>query len=257
MVARHHDHVAREIELHRALARVYTDRRYRPAFSQVFQRHWNRRLIALAGLARGAVVVDYGCGTGVLFQELVAAGLRPIGLDVSADMLLAAPRLPEVLKLRADGSRIPLADGSVDGVFCRGSVHHLPDVGGSFAEIARVLRPGGVLVFSEPSNDSVVNRLARSVMYRSSEAFNVDDEGFRRKEVEPLLASLGLAIEHSRGFGFLAYTLAGFPDKINLLGHVPGAVPLTRLLLAVDVLLEGLPLVHRLALHWQVRARKA
>jgi hypothetical protein len=54
----------------------------------------------------------------------------------------------------------------------------------------------------------------------------------------------------------LAYTLAGFPDKLNILGHLPGANFLTRAMIVADNVLERLPLIHRLALHWQVRARK-
>jgi ubiquinone/menaquinone biosynthesis C-methylase UbiE len=256
MSSDHEDHVAREIELHEALARVYTEQRYRPAFSSLFQKHWNRRMTSLAGLAPGAIVVDFGCGTGILLPDLVEAGLHPIGLDVSADMLLAAPGLPGSLRLRADGCRMPVMDASVDAVLCRGSIHHLPDLEGAFTEIARVLKRGGTLVFSEPSNDSPVNRAARYVMYRRSAEFNVDDEGLRRKEILPMLARQGFVVEHSRGFGFLAYTFAGFPDKLNVLARVPGATLFTRVLIAVDSLLERLPLVHAFALHWQVRARK-
>jgi SAM-dependent methyltransferase len=43
----------------------------------------------------------------------------------------------------ADGTRLPLADASLDGVFCSNLLEHAPDTEGVFAEVARVLRPGG------------------------------------------------------------------------------------------------------------------
>ena len=60
-------------------------------------------------------------------------------------------------------------------------------------------------------------------MYKLSDEFEEEDEGFHRKEIEPMLRSLNYEIEVSRGFGFFAYTLCGFPDKLNILNYVPGA----------------------------------
>jgi SAM-dependent methyltransferase len=256
MSDRHEGYLRQEIELHKRLARVYTEKRYKPEFSRIFQSHWNRRMIRVGGLDAGALVLDYGCGTGVLYGDLVGQGYRVVGLDLSFEMLAADNRDVAVMRVCADGTRIPTADGVFDAVFCRGSVHHLPDIRSAFEEIRRVLKPGGLLVFSEPSNDSIVNRIARKWMYLASDEFEEEDEGFLRGEIEPMLGELGFDIEYSRGFGFLAYTLAGFPDKLNILGHLPGANFLTRAMIVADNVLERLPLIHRLALHWQVRARK-
>jgi SAM-dependent methyltransferase len=249
------DRVRAQIDLHRELGRVYAEKRYAPDYSRIYQEHWNRALLDLAAPGAGARVLDFGCGTGVLFPAMRARSLRVIGLDVSAEMLSLAPPVGERGGLlRADGRSIPLADGSVDCVVCRGSIHHLPDREGVLAEIARVLKPGGVLAFSEPSNDSPLNRAARWAMYRASSAFHEDDEGFLRAEVLPALDRAGFDVEISRGFGFAAYALAGFPDKLPLLGRVPGRCRITRALIALDGLLEAIPGVRDLALHWQVRA---
>lgn len=246
-----------QIELHRNLAGVYSNKRYAADYSLIYQRHWNARIADLADLQPGAIVLDLGCGTGILLPEIVSRGCRAIGLDLSFDMLTAGRnRAAKADWVCADGGNIPLADGSLDAILCRGSIHHLPDIGRAFREMARVLRLGGCLVFSEPSNDSIVNRLARRGMYAANDEFHEEDEGFRRREIIPMLESLGFEIEHSRGFGFLAYTFAGFPDKLGVLGKIPGNRVITRILIAVDSLLESLPLVNRMALHWQVRARK-
>ncbi len=257
MASEHDAYLRTEIELHEKLASVYTDKRYRPEFSMIFQRHWNRRMIEISGLEAGATVLDYGCGTGILFPELAEHGLNIVGLDLSHAMLTSAPDDPGAMRICAVGCAMPIPDGTFDAVFCRGSIHHLPDLGKCFEEVARVLKDDGCLVFSEPSNDSIVNRLARAWMYADSDEFHEEDEGFRRAELEPLLRDVGFEVEYSRGFGFFAYTFAGFPDKLNLLSRLPGAGGLTRLMIGLDNMLERIPYLHTWALHWQVRARKA
>jgi hypothetical protein len=71
-----------------------------------------------------------------------------------------------------------------------------------------------------------------------------------------MLADTGFKVESSRGFGFFAYALAGFPDKLDALRWVPAAERVTRILLSIDSVLESFPFVGEMALHWQVRARK-
>jgi SAM-dependent methyltransferase len=202
--------------------------------------------------------MDYGCGTGVLFPELLKENWQIVGLDLSYEMLTHCKNYSDQVFLTcSDGCQTPFADGSFDCIICRGSIHHLPDLKKSFEEIFRILKNSGVLVFSEPSNDSLINRIARRIMYRSSEEFHDEDEGFIRDEIIPLLNGVGFDIEKSRGFGFFAYTLAGFPDKLSILKKIPGNIFITRLLILLDRFLESLPLVNRLALHWQVCAKKS
>jgi ubiquinone/menaquinone biosynthesis C-methylase UbiE len=246
-----------QIELHKDLRDVYDKKRYARDYSLVYQKYWNRALLGLAPPGEDGFALDLGCGTGILIPDLLRRGARPIGLDLSLDMLGSArEQNRDVRFVCGDGSALPFAREALRLVVCRGSIHHFPDLEAAFKEIHRVLEKGGYLVFSEPSNDSPINRWARRAMYRKNPEFDESDEGFRREEILPLLERSGFAVEKSRGFGFFAYTLAGFPDKFDLLSRLPCSRLIARGLIQLDRFLQVLPFFARFALHWQVRARK-
>ena len=113
--------------------------------------------VARAGIRRDGTVVDVGCGTGRALPALrQAVGPRGtvIAIDVTPEMLLeaqAAGRMAHAALLLADARRLPLADNSADAVFAAGLVTHLPDTEAGLAELARITRPGGLLVLFHPS----------------------------------------------------------------------------------------------------------
>jgi len=105
----------------------------------------------------GGQVVDLGCGPGLLTRHLASLGLPVLGVDVSPEMLRIARRYnPAASFVEASLTRLPVADGSMGGVFCWYVMHHVPDddLARSFAEVARVLRPGGQLLLGGHVGDS-------------------------------------------------------------------------------------------------------
>ena len=99
----------------------------------------------LLGEPSGPVqVVDLGAGTGLLTEQLVSDGHRVIAVDPSLAMLRQLRgRVPSVaVGARAEG--LPLADESLDGVVAAQVWHWVEQRRGA-AEVARVLRPGGLL----------------------------------------------------------------------------------------------------------------
>lgn len=109
-----------------------------------------RALAVRASQPEEAVVLDLGAGTGDLSAEFRRQGAaRVIGLDVSAPMLARAGEKfgPDGIDwLQGDALHLPFADDSFDVVGSAFVMRNLPDLSGSFAEMARVLKPGGRLV---------------------------------------------------------------------------------------------------------------
>ena len=102
---------------------------------------WRRKTVKLLALPAGSTVIDLAAGTGDLCIDLRRVGCRPIAFDISYGML-AADRSASP-RVQADILRLPLADHSVDGATCGFALRNLRDLPTFFAELARVVRPGG------------------------------------------------------------------------------------------------------------------
>ncbi|WP_046730377.1 class I SAM-dependent methyltransferase [Streptomyces humi] len=112
--------------------------------------------VAALGLREGDRVLDAGCGTGRALPPLRAA-VGPsgtvLGVDLTPAMLEAAVRAGrgrDGRLLLADVAALPVRSGSLDAVFAAGLVAHLPRPAENLRELARVVRPGGVLALFHP-----------------------------------------------------------------------------------------------------------
>jgi SAM-dependent methyltransferase len=105
-----------------------------------------------AAIPGDALVLDMGCGTGQLSLFLASADREIVGADLARPSLElaqdAARRydLRNVTFIETDLRAPGLRSGVFDIVICSGVLHHTPDPRASFASVARLARPGGILV---------------------------------------------------------------------------------------------------------------
>lgn len=96
-----------------------------------------------------AVVLDVGCGTGLLTTRVVGAldTRLVVGCDLSGSMLdQARGRSRAARWVQADAMQLPFGERTVDAAVSTESFHWIPDQRAAVADLHRVLRPGGVLV---------------------------------------------------------------------------------------------------------------
>ncbi|KOX09495.1 class I SAM-dependent methyltransferase [Micromonospora profundi] len=104
-----------------------------------------------------AVLVDLGCGAGLLAPHLAGKGYRHIGVDLTRSALVQAAE-HGVRVVQGDATAVPLPDGCADVVSAGELLEHVPAWRQVVAEACRLLRPGGLLVL-DTLNDTALARL--------------------------------------------------------------------------------------------------
>lgn len=124
---------------------------------------YKRRALAALDLRPGLTVLDVGCGPGsdlpALAERVTDRG-RIVGVDLWEGMVDEArartAHLPWVEVQVGDAQQLPLPDAAVDRARADRVVQHVAEPTAVFAELRRVLRPGGRAVIVEPDRDSLV-----------------------------------------------------------------------------------------------------
>jgi 2-polyprenyl-6-hydroxyphenyl methylase/3-demethylubiquinone-9 3-methyltransferase len=103
-----------------------------------------------------AVLVDAGCGGGLLAPHVRRLGYRHVGVDLRRAALEQSAHRG-MAPLTGDVTALPLATGSADVVVAGEILEHVDDMPGTVAELCRVLRPGGLMVL-DTLNDTALGR---------------------------------------------------------------------------------------------------
>ena len=181
-------------------------------------------------IREGDTVLDVGSGSGtdlLLAARLVGPTGRAIGLDMTAAMLEKLERTvaewggPNVRLLEGNAEKIPLPDGSVDVVTSNGVLNLVPDKRLAFAEILRVLRPGGRVQIADIALRRPVSQACRSDPKLWAECVvgaTLEDEFVR------MLAEAGLT--HIEKLGELDYFSASSSPATRSVAGSFGAISL-------------------------------
>ncbi len=176
-----------------------------PWYDRFWRRYSRRTTAALLDWVRvepGFTVLDVGCGTGVLAEQLLArqSDIRIVGVDVSERMLerararLAGSRAELVQARAAD---LPFADSTFDVVVSASAFHFFPDASASCNEMRRVLKDDGRLLMTDWSREPALMRIRDAVLRRLDSAHvRVYSSG----EARAMLENAGFRVVREGGY---------------------------------------------------------
>ncbi len=213
-------------------------------------------------------VLDAGCGAGLASADLLAAGHRILGVDIATKMLAHAKENFESKGF--DASRFELTNDDIieaglpaesfEGIIALGFLQYQTDENKALVEFLRLLKPGGALVITGPTDRRIANWLGMAKYYhalRRKLSFKKAKGNFTKEEIEAaraekasrallstisthtydlkrfdrLLTDAGFQVEHKRGHGYVNYAIIG-----GLIGY-GGELFLHRFFTAVSKLL--------------------
>jgi len=168
----------------------------------------------------GGEVLEVGCGTGLILQRLSRLASRAVGVDISPGMLEKA-RARGLEVYEGSATALPFDDASFDVTCAFKVLPHVPDLKRALAEMARVTRPGGILLV-ELYNPMSLRGLMKRVgppgrigeTKRESDVFTRFNPPWKLAESLPP----GCDVIDSRGIRIL--TPAAFLLKAPILGKV-------------------------------------
>jgi len=142
---------------------------YDPAMLELLQLLWGDGFLSPGGSGeldrlfegsdiRGCSVLDIGCGLGAIDELLITrfGADTVIGIDIDPSLIAGMQRRVErkslsgrIRGVRVDGGVLPFDEGTFDVVFSKDSMVQIPDKPGIYADVLRVLRPGGRFIASD------------------------------------------------------------------------------------------------------------
>ena len=182
------------------------------------------------------LILDIGCGPGIYAKPCTDQGFRYYGLDVSPQMIDEARRrfgdLSNVEFASGDARKLPLPSNHADGLLCLGMLEYVSpeEETACLAEMARVLKPGGVLIFSflnarSPfwiwrryfpiikfivKNLKAIVRCSERVSFMSCIVDDLPARRFTPKERTRLLRSIGLTVTEN-----IYFSINIFPSPLD------------------------------------------
>lgn len=135
------------------------------------------------------ILLDLGCGAGLLTVYLIDQVDIIVGVDASMEMLNNADKDSRLIKVQAMADCLPFPDNSFDKIFCHSIFQYFPDyqyAAKAIAEILRVLRPGGkCLIMDIPDLD----KKKEYIKVKKSDTHNLERTYYTKKWLTDLIPS--------------------------------------------------------------------
>lgn len=162
-----------------------------------------------AGFPQDGSILEVGCSSGFLLRDIKKAFPRAdiVGADIVVKPLKRlGDMLPGVPLIQMDLLKCPLVEGQFDAVVALNVLEHIEDDDLALRQMARLLKPGGVLIVEVPQGPALFDYYDEYLRH------------FRRYTKSELLKKLqhtGLTIQHTAAIGFVPYPLFYLVKKLN------------------------------------------
>jgi ubiquinone/menaquinone biosynthesis C-methylase UbiE len=194
---------------------------------------WKRRVEMLSAvLKEGNEVLELGCGTGYFTKELIKMNIRITAIDISPELLEEArkqvPSTNVTFQIQ-NAYEMDFGNQVFDAIIGSSVLHHL-DIRRAVSEMFRVLKPGGIVVFTEPNMMNPQIALQKNITWlKKKQGDSPDETAFFRWKIKLLLQNQGFKEVVVIPFDFLHPAI---PQKliktITYLGKLAESAPLFK-----------------------------
>ncbi len=169
----------------------------------------------LSKIPRTAKVLDAGCGYGIYSMFLSQRGVRVDAIDLDASRVAEIekhkaeyPPLKNITTFVGSLTKLPYSSNSYDAIVCSDVVEHIADENAAFSELARVLKPKGMLIFSVPYNSQNSRKVYKN--------FGHERPGYTKEDIEKLGIANGLQLQSVRCYEYsFGHKLFNIHSKIS------------------------------------------
>jgi ubiquinone/menaquinone biosynthesis C-methylase UbiE len=219
------------VEFHRFLANRY---REQPFFQQENRRRVCGLLREFAREAGSERLLDVGCGTGFILDLAHDLFDQLDGLDLTPEMLDQVTRRDNLTLTLSEAEKMPFADESFNVVTCYSVLHHIEDLASVFAEVRRVLKPGGVFYADESPSCCYRGALKELAAQGSAGAFIQQEIESVRSDAEKYKQKYGIANEITQKamvqvYGSSQFTPEHIEEMLNAAGFAEVRIEYRRI----------------------------
>ena len=174
------------------------DKKTYNVFTDATNQYLIRKFIEISNLAKGKVIAELGCGSGIFSNLLKDGGYQIVSLDISHGIMKIGKKNHRELDfIQGDAEQLPFRANSLDVFFLTGMVHHFPDPTSLAKEVFRVLRPRGRFVAFDPNRRNPFMYLYRvkSSPFYSSKGVTENEQPILAREVSSVFSNAGFAVD--------------------------------------------------------------